>query len=232
MPRKKPTPAWQEVPGAQELMDKALPLAAAAKETRDCGPVAEVVLQTTLLFTTPKGLPDLRRSGGLARTWMADLLDALGFAPPRLAPMDERKKVAKERESLAQAIREALSPVRVAFIRQLDDRPEERERLFPGFSSSDEIFEHYKIIPQAQREIRIARYNHRTSLQRLGTLLADDAPTIAPADAPDVVHALHRLATALAPALLDGADAKEKAQLRRELAETRAALLALEESLS
>ncbi|MFD0400172.1 hypothetical protein ACFVHI_19080 [Kitasatospora sp. NPDC127121] len=212
-------------------MDKALPLAVVAKETRDCGPVAEVVLQTTLLFKTPKGLPDLRRSGGLARAWMADLLDAIGFAPPRLAPMDERKKVARERESLAQAIREALSPARVTFIRQLDDHPEERERLFPGFSSSDEIFEYYKIIPKAQREIRIARYNRRISLQKLGALLSADEPTIAPADGAEVVHAIHRLATALAPDLFDGADARSEELLRQELAETRAALLALEESL-
>ncbi|WP_159400753.1 hypothetical protein [Streptomyces sp. XY431] len=213
-------------------MDKALPLAAAAKESRDCGPVAAVVLQATLLFKTPKGLPDLRRSGGQARGWMSDLLDAIGFAPPRLAPMDERKKVARERESLAQAIREALSPVRVDFIRQLDDRPEELERLFPGFSSSDEIFEHYKIIPKAQREIRIARYNRRISLQKLGALLADDDLPIAPADGAEAVHAVHRLATGLTPGLFDGTDTETAELLRQELAETRAALLALEKSLS
>ncbi|WP_043477134.1 hypothetical protein [Kitasatospora sp. MBT66] len=232
MAPRRPAQDWHDVPGAQELMDKALPLAAAAKETRDCGPIAEVVLQTTLLFTTPKGLPDLRRSGGLARAWMADLLDAIGFAPPRLAPMDERKKVARERESLAQAIREALSPVRVAFVRQLDGHPEERERLFPGFSSSVEIFEYYKIIPKAQREIRIARYNHRISLQKLGSLLSGDEPPIAPADGEEAVHAVHRLATALTPDLFDGVDVETRSQLRQELSETRAALLALEDALS
>ncbi|MFB7377793.1 hypothetical protein ACFXAF_01080 [Kitasatospora sp. NPDC059463] len=232
MPPKKPAaPAWQEVPGAQEIMDRALPLLGAAR-AREYEALAAVVFETALLFTNSEGRPDLSRSSHNAKRWMSDLLDAGGFKPVPGDSKERREKLAADRQAVLQGVRTAMSKIRVDYIRSMDTDSAERDHRFPGLPDSDAIFAYYKIIPKAQSELRLEDYHRRTSLQRLGALLADDEPSIAPADGPDVVHALHRLATALAPALLDGADAQEKAQLRREIGETRAALLALEESLS
>ncbi|MFF4922919.1 MULTISPECIES: hypothetical protein [unclassified Kitasatospora] len=231
MPPKKPTaPAWLEFPGAQEIMDRAVPLVGPARESRDFGPLAEVVFETALLFTNAEGRPDLRRESYAARQWMSTLLDTAGVKAPPMSSPEVRAAVKKDRDSVLQGVRGALSPVRVQYVLSLG--PEGLARQFPGLMSSDEVFEYYKIIPKAQREVRIDRYNRRTSLQKLGALLSDEAPAIAPADGPDVIHALHRLATALTGALFDGADAGEKDRLRQELNETRAALLALEQVLS
>ncbi|MFF4815098.1 hypothetical protein ACFY2K_10975 [Kitasatospora sp. NPDC001309] len=213
-------------------MDKALPLTIAARETRECGPVADVVLQVMLILTTSEGLPDLRRSGGRMKAWMADLLDAAGLVPPPLSTEQERKRVARERQSLAQAIREALSPVRVAYIQGLDDKPEERSRLFPGFASSDEIFAHFKIIPKAQSEIRAETYQRRTALQKIGAAVLSSDGAVSPDQCADVVSTVHRTVAALTPASFQGLDPQTRDQLRQELSETRAALLALEDSLS
>ncbi|MGW2539406.1 hypothetical protein ACWC5I_00660 [Kitasatospora sp. NPDC001574] len=232
MPPKKPTaPTWVEFPGAQEIMDRAVPLLVAA-QAREYDALAAVVFETALLFTNSEGRPDLSRSSHNAKRWMSDLLDTGGFKPVPGDSKERREKLAADRQAVLQGVRTAMSKIRVAYIRSMDSNPAERDRRFPGLSGSDAIFAYYKIIPKAQSELRLEEYHRRTSLQKLGALLADDKPTIAPAEGPDVIHALHRLATALAPALLDGADAKERAQLRREIGETRAALLALEESLS
>ncbi|MFD9687880.1 hypothetical protein ACFWXO_19225 [Kitasatospora sp. NPDC059088] len=213
-------------------MDKALPLTISAKETREFGPVADVVLQAMLILTTSEGLPDLRRSGGRMKGWMADLLDAVGLAPPPLCTAEERKRVTKERQSLAQSIREALSPVRVAYIQQLDHRPDERNRLFPGLSSADEIFAHFKIIPKAQSEIRAETYQRRTELQRIGAAVLASDGEASSARSPEVVSAVHRAIAALTPRSFEGLDPQTRDQLRQELAETRAALLVLENALS
>ncbi|WP_328953683.1 hypothetical protein [Kitasatospora purpeofusca] len=231
MPPKKPTaPAWLEFPGAQEIMDRAVPLVGPARESRDFGPLAEVVFETALLFANAEGRPDLRRESYAARQWMSALLDTAGVKAPPMSSPEIRAAAKKARDSILQGVRGALSPVRVRWVLSLS--PEDLSRRFPGLLSSDEVFEYYKIIPKAQREVRIDRYNRRTSLQKLGALLADDEPTIVPADGPDVIHALHRLATALSPNVFNGADVETKKLLRQELAETRAALLALEDALS
>ncbi|MFJ7275335.1 hypothetical protein [Kitasatospora sp. NPDC098663] len=235
-PRKKAAaPGWQAVPGAQAVMDKAVPLVAPARETRDFGPLAEVVFETALIFPNSKGLPDLRRESYAARQWMSALLDAAGIKAPPMSPKEVRDAVAKDRQSILQAIRDALSPVRVAYVFSLDERPEELAARFPGFSSAAEVFAYYKIIPKAQSTIRAENYHRRAALQSIGAVLdpeAGDDAVVPPARTVAVVQSVHRTVAALAPASFEGLDPAVLAQLRRELAETRAALLALEDSLS
>jgi hypothetical protein len=197
--------------------------------------LAQVVLEAVLLFADPEGRPDLRRSGHAAKSWMSDLLDEVGFKAPPMSAMEVRERVAKERKSFAQSIREAFSPVRVSYICALDDRSEELAARFPGLSSAAEVFAYYKIIPRAQSTIRAENYSRRAALQTIGAVLdgtASGDAVVPSSRAAEVVQSVHRIVAALAPASLQGLDPAVLAQLRQELSETRAALLALEESLS
>ncbi|WP_406206821.1 hypothetical protein OH807_33570 [Kitasatospora sp. NBC_01560] len=235
-PRKKAAaPGWQAVPGTQAVMDKAVPLVAPARETRDFGPLAKVVFETALLFPNSKGLPDLRRESYAARQWMSALLDAAGIKAPPMSPKEVREAVAKDRQSILQSIRDALSPVRVDYVTSLDERPEEMAERFPGLSSADEVFAYYKIIPKAQSTIRTENYHRRAALQTIGAVLdvaAGDDAVVPPARTAEVVQSVRRTVAALAPASFEGLDPATTERLREELRETRAVLLALEESLS
>ncbi|MCX4751432.1 hypothetical protein OG455_39040 [Kitasatospora sp. NBC_01287] len=231
-PKKKTAPGWQEVPGAQDVMARAVPLAAVARETRSYAPLAEAVFDAALLFTNSDGLPDLRRESGPARQWMSDLLDTVGLKAPPQSSLESRREAERARQSLAQSVREALSSVRVAYIRQLDEQQEERERRFPGLSSSEEVFAYYKIVPKAQREIRAETYKRRVTLQSIGAAVLSDDEEVPAARCAEVVHSMHRTVAALAPASFAGLDAETTAQLREEIQATRAALLVLERALS
>lgn len=128
-----------------------------------------------------------------------------------------------------------MSPIRVGYIRGMDDNPDERERRFPGLANSDAIFAYYKIIPKAQSELRLEDYHRRAALQTIGAVLdgaAGDDAVVPPARTAEVVHSLRRTVAALALASFEGLDPATTERLREELRETRAALLALEESLS
>ncbi len=227
MAARKPAKDWRDVPGAQEIMDRALPLAQAA-QAREYGPLAEVVFETTLLFKNSEGLPDLRRDSHDAKRWMSDLLDTAGLKPVPGDSKEHREDLKRERETTRQGIRAAMSQVRVDYVRSLDRDPAQREKLFPGLASSDEIFAYYRIVPQAQKEIVSA---NRRALQVASRIAfaEDEDLAIPPARSPQVVRSFRLALATLSPQALD---AETRDQLRQELAETRAALLALEKSLS
>ncbi|MBO1415550.1 hypothetical protein [Streptomyces sp. FH025] len=231
-PKKKAAPVWQAFPGAQEVMDRAVPLVAPAQQSRDFGPLAAVVFETALIFTNADGLPDLRRESYATRQWMSSLLDAAGIVAPPMSPLDVREAVKKDRQSLLQSIREAISPVRVNYVYSLDELTDERARLFPNLSSSEEIFAYYKIIPKTQREIRTANYHRKAALQSIGAAVLGADGEVPPGRCAEVVHSLHRTVAALSPKVFEELSPEVKDQLRKELAETRAALLALESALS
>ncbi|MFJ1756022.1 hypothetical protein [Kitasatospora sp. NPDC088134] len=228
MAARKPTKAsWQVVPGAQEVMDRALPLARSA-QARGYGPLAAVVFETAFLFVNSDGLPDLRRDSHQAKRWMSDLLDSAGLKPVPGDSTDHRKELKKNRETTLQGIRAAMSQVRVDYVRSLDQDPVQREKLFPGLTSSDEIFAYYRIVPQAQKEIVSA---NRQALQVASRIAfaEDDGLAVPPARSPQVVRSFRLALATLDPQALDAAT---RSQLRQELSETRAALLALEDALS
>ncbi|WP_405007498.1 hypothetical protein OHV13_28620 [Kitasatospora purpeofusca] len=231
-PRKKSAPGWQAVPHAQTVMDKAVPLAVAARETREYAPLAETVLEAVLLFPNADGLPDLRRSGHAAKGWMSDLLDTAGLKAPPMSSKEVRDQVAKDRQSLAQSVREAFSPVRVNYISSLDDLPDELSKRFPGLKSAAEVFDYYKIIPKAQSAIRTANYQRRAALQSIGAAVVGEDGEIPSSRSAEVVRSVHRTVSALSPAAFAELDAETRDQLRQELSETRAALLALENALT
>ncbi|WP_406111283.1 hypothetical protein [Kitasatospora purpeofusca] len=228
MAARKPTKAsWQDVPGAQEVMDRALPLVLSVR-AREYGPLAEVVFETALLFANSEGLPDLRRESYAARMWVADLLDAAGLKPVPGDSPERRKALKKDRETVSLGIRAAMSQVRVDYVRSLDQDGVQREKLFPGLASSDEIFAYYRIVPQAQKEIVSA---NRRALQVASRIAfaEDEDLAIPPARSPQVVRSFRLALATLSPQALD---AETRDQLREELSETRAALLALEQALS
>lgn len=232
MATKKPSaPRWQEVPGAQEVMDRALSLAAAGP-ARAYGQLAAVVFETALLFTNADGLPDLRRESYLARRWMSDLLDAAGYKPVPGMSKEMREKLAKDRTSMSQGIRAAMSQVRVDYLRGLDNDPAERDRRFSAFGSSDAIFDYYRIVPQARNELQAGKLQALQAASRIGQAVEDGDLTIPPLRSPQVVRTFRQAIATLSPEALACLDRTTADQLREELAETRAALLALEESLS
>ncbi|MFE2410855.1 hypothetical protein ACFXDE_21175 [Kitasatospora sp. NPDC059408] len=212
-------------------MDKALPLLASAR-AREYGPLAAVVFEGALLFTNSDGLPDLSRSSHDAKRWMSDLLDAGGFKPVPGDSKERREKLAADRQAVLQGVRAAMSPIRVAYVRGMDDDAAERERRFSGFGDSDAIFEYYKIKPKAQSELRLEDYHRRAALQTIGAAVLAPDSEVPPTRSPEVVSTVHRAVAALTPASFEGLDSQTRDQLRRELSETRAALLALENALS
>ncbi|MFJ2775683.1 hypothetical protein [Kitasatospora sp. NPDC087315] len=230
-PRKQTTPHWQEVPGAQDAMDRALPLLAAVR-AREYGPLAAVVFETALLFANADGLPDLGRTSHNAKKWMSDLLDAGGYKPVPGDSKERRERLAADRQAVLQGVRAAMSPIRVTYVRSMDGNPAERERMFPGLTSSDAIFAYYKIKPKAQSELRLEDYHRKAALQSIGAAALGAETDVPSSRGAEVVHTVQRAVAALTPASFASLDPQTRDQLRRELAETRAALLALEESLS
>ncbi|WP_406087433.1 hypothetical protein [Kitasatospora purpeofusca] len=159
---------------------------------------------------------------------MSDLLDSAGLKPVPGDSADRRKELKRNRETTLQGIRAAMSQVRVDYIRSLDHDPEQREKLFPGLASSDEIFAYYRIVPQAQKEIVSA---NRRALQVASRIAfaEDEDLAIPPARSPQVVRSFRLALATLSPQALD---AETRDQLRQELSETRAALLVLEKALT
>ncbi|WP_043477475.1 hypothetical protein [Kitasatospora sp. MBT66] len=228
--RKSSKAGWQEVPGAQDVMDRALPLVLSAR-AREYGPLAAVVFETAFLFMNSEGLPDLRRDSHYAKRWMSDLLDAAGLKPVPGDSTERRKELKTERETVLLGIRAAMSQVRVDYVRSLDSDPVEREKRFPGLSSSDEIFAHYRIVPQAQKEIVSANRRALQVASRIAFAEGDDL-AIPPARSPQVVRSFRLALDTLTPQTLASLDTTTRDQLREELRQTRAALLALEDALS
>ncbi|MFD4397868.1 hypothetical protein [Kitasatospora sp. NPDC058478] len=231
MAQRRPVQDWRDVPGAQELMDKALPLLGAVR-AREYGPLAAVAFETALLFTNREGLPDLRRSSHDAKRWMSDLLDAGGFKPVPGDSKERREKLASDRQAISQGVRTAMSPIRVTYVRSMDENPAERERRFPGLTDSDAIFAYYKIKPKAQRELRLEHYHRKAALQSIAAAVLTPDGEIPPARCVEVVDTVHRTVTALDPASFGGLAPETLVELRQKLRETRAALLALEDVLS
>ncbi|WP_031067080.1 hypothetical protein [Streptomyces sp. NRRL WC-3742] len=228
--RKLSKASWQDVPGAQEVMDRALPLARSV-QAREYGPLATVVFETALLFTNADGLPDLRRESYAARMWMSDLLDGMGLKPVPGDSAEHRKKLKEDRDTASRAVRAAMSQVRVDYIRSLDDDPVQREERFPGLASADEIFAYYRIVPQAQKEIVSANRRALQVASRIAFAEGDDL-AIPPARSPQVVRSFRLALDTLTPQTLASLDTETRDQLREELQNTRAALLALENELS
>ncbi|MFJ6622346.1 hypothetical protein ACIQOW_32790 [Kitasatospora sp. NPDC091335] len=190
-----------------------------------------MVFETTLLFTNSEGLPDLRRDSHDAKRWMSDLLDAAGLKPTPGDSTERREELKKERETTRQGIRAAMSQVRVDYVRSLDNDPAERQKRFPGLASSDEIFAYYRIVPQAQKEIVSANRRALQVASRIAFGEGDDL-AVPPVRSPQVVRSFRQALATLTPQAVASLDSETRDQLRRELAETRAVLLALDESLS
>ncbi|MFJ1754177.1 hypothetical protein [Kitasatospora sp. NPDC088134] len=189
-----------------------------------------MVFETALLFKNADGLPDLRRETYAARQWMTSLLDAAGLVAPPRSPLEVREAVKKERQSLLQSVREAISPVRVEYVRALGGRPDELAATFPEMATPDDVFAYYKIIPKAQREVRSANYQRRAAQQVLGAAMFNGDP-IQPADCRRAVDGLHTLAEALSPASFAELDRDSLDGLRETLRETAAVLLDLDNKL-
>ncbi|MFB7947022.1 hypothetical protein ACFC6L_19140 [Kitasatospora phosalacinea] len=230
-PQKKSAADWRDVPGAQEVWGKALPLVEAAQRDKAYGPLAEVAFQTTLLFKNRDGLPDLRRASHQAKRWMSDLLDAAGLKPVPGDSTERREQLAADRDAILQGVRAAMNPIRVRYVRSMDEDPAERERRFPDLPDSVAIFAYYRIVPRAQSEVRAETYQRRTAQQHIGAALLSADGGISGENCAEAVHGLHRLASALSTASFEGLDQVTADQLRQELRETAAALFDLDNQL-
>ncbi|MFJ5233949.1 hypothetical protein ACIQBJ_29110 [Kitasatospora sp. NPDC088391] len=230
-PQKKSAADWRDVPGAQDIWDKALPLVAVARREKDYGPLATEAFKTTLLFKNREGLPDLRRASHQAKRWMSDLLDAAGLKPVPGDSNERREQLAAERDAILQGVRAAMNPIRVRFVRSMDDDPAERARRFPDLPDSVAIFAYYRIVPRAQSEVRAETYQRRTAQQHVGAALLSADGGISQENCVEAVHGLHRLATALSPSSFEGLDPSAADQLRQELRETAVVLLDLDNKL-
>ncbi|MFI1521672.1 hypothetical protein [Kitasatospora cineracea] len=230
-PQKKSAADWRDVPGAQDVWDKALPLVEAAQREKNYGPLAAEAFKTTLLFKNRDGLPDLRRASHQAKRWMSDLLDAAGLKPVPGDSKERREQLAAERDAILQGVRAAMNPIRVSFVRGMDSNPTEREQRFPDLPDSVAIFAYYRIVPRAQSEVRAETYQRRTAQQHIGAALLSADGGISEENCAEAVHGLRRLAVALSPASFEGLDQATADQLRQELRETATALLDLDNKL-
>ncbi|WP_441248930.1 hypothetical protein [Kitasatospora sp. McL0602] len=238
--RKEASVDWHDVNGAQDAMDRALPLALVARDNytgmaRSMAPLAEVAFDAALLFTNSDGMPDIRRDSFAARQWTADLLDGVGLKVEDSDDLDEKVRKESVRKKLSQALREAMSPVRVLRIRALDDDPEQMAELFPGFSAAADIFKHYDILPKTQAEIRAENYQRRALLQQAGAAALEEgestAKTISPERSAEVVRRVRKSVAALVPSSFGAVTHDEAVELRKEIKEARAALLKIEKAL-